>query len=123
MPIYEFQCEECGSVTEVIYKMADAPQDILVICPTEMRSSFHRRIISLSSHHLKGKGWSKDGYENPAKHLPGGQHSGDKFLREYRKAVSDPEHPYKPGMGLKAMGRKDDYSDLGQDGQNTTQED
>jgi hypothetical protein len=57
---------------------------------------------------LSGKGWSKDGYDNPMKGIPGGEHSGEKFRKEYRKAVSDPEHPYKAGDGLKLMRRKND---------------
>ena len=112
MPYYDFQCEECGEVKEAFYKIADAPDRVLILCHRVQSPRFYRRILSDVPFILKGKGWSKDSYDNPTKHLPGGQHSGEKFLREYRKAVSDPEHPYKAGDGLKRMGRKDDYSDL-----------
>lgn len=114
MPIYEYECDVCGTTSEVLYmKSSDAPDATLMECPFK-HYGLHKRVeISKSNFKLGGKGWAKDGYENPAKHLPGGEHSGEKFLKEYRKAVSDPEHPYKPGDGLKKMGRKgDDFSDL-----------
>lgn len=113
MPIYEYECHVCGAVSEKLYmKSGEAPDATVMDCPNNHKC-IHRRIISGSTFQLRGKGWAKDGYENLAKHLPGGQHSGDKFLREYRKAVNDPEHPYKPGDGLKKMGRKgDSFTDL-----------
>ena len=113
MPYYDFQCEECGEIREGFYKIADAPDRVLILCQAVKAPRFYRRILSLVPVILKGKGWSKDGYDNATKHLPGGQHSGQRFIEEYRKAVDDPEHPYKPGDGLKAMGRKgDDFKDL-----------
>lgn len=70
MPIYEYQCEECG-VFEVEQKIADAP---LTQCPEcEKKGASHpvQRIISASAFHLKGGGWYKSDYakksETPAK--------------------------------------------------------
>lgn len=52
MPIYEYECTSCGKVTEVMQKFSDAP---LTICPSCGGSL--RKLISLSTFHLKGTGW------------------------------------------------------------------
>lgn len=114
MPIYEYECEGCGKVIEQMCSIQFSGCALLTWCScTDDPLTRHNRVISPCSFQLKGKGWAKDGYENPTKGMPGGEHSGDKFLKEYRKAVADPEHPYKPGDHLKAIGRKnDDFADL-----------
>ncbi len=53
MPIYEYQCEDCGHVLEALQKMADAP---LRDCP-ECSASSLRRLISAPAFRLKGGGW------------------------------------------------------------------
>lgn len=106
MPIFEYQCGNCGKTHEELWLGPIGPNPPCCGKPT-------CRVLSGVTFKLGGKGWSKDGYENPTKDLPGGQHSGEKFLKEYRAAVADPDNPYKPGDGLKAMGRKNDtFSDL-----------
>jgi len=52
MPIYEYQCEQCGKIEEVIQKFSDAP---LTTCPN--CSGKLRKLISHSAFHLKGTGW------------------------------------------------------------------
>lgn len=52
MPIYEYECTSCGKVTEVMQKFSDAP---LTTCPSCGGSL--RKLISLSTFHLKGTGW------------------------------------------------------------------
>jgi len=52
MPIYEYQCEKCGSVTEAIQNFSDPP---LTAC-TSCSGALHK-LISQSSFHLKGSGW------------------------------------------------------------------
>jgi len=59
MPIYEYECEECHKVTEVSQGMNDAP---LAECPE--CSGPVKKIISMSSFHLKGGGWYADGYSS-----------------------------------------------------------
>ncbi|NLF25905.1 MAG: zinc ribbon domain-containing protein [Deltaproteobacteria bacterium] len=61
MPIYEYQCPECGRF-EVMQKINDAP---LAECPTCMgagKRSAVKRLVSLSAFHLKGTGWYKTDY-------------------------------------------------------------
>jgi len=53
MPIYEYRCASCGSKTEVLRKISDAP---LTICPECGKSSMHK-LVSAAGFQLKGKGW------------------------------------------------------------------
>lgn len=59
MPIYEYECTECGQIDEIVQKMSDKPL-------TECRhcSGGLRKLISQSAFHLKGGGWYADSYGN-----------------------------------------------------------
>jgi len=59
MPIYEYQCETCGQIEEVIQRFSDAP---LTTCP-HCSGKLHK-LISHSSFHLKGSGWYVTDYAN-----------------------------------------------------------
>jgi putative FmdB family regulatory protein len=52
MPIYEYQCEQCGKVQEAIQKFSDAPLTQCKHCPGKLN-----KLISHSTFHLKGTGW------------------------------------------------------------------
>jgi putative FmdB family regulatory protein len=52
MPIYEYQCDQCGKVEEVIQKFSDKPLTRCRHCPGELH-----KLISHSAFHLKGTGW------------------------------------------------------------------
>ncbi len=61
MPIYEYVCEECGRLTEVMQRMSDpAP----AACP-ECGAPKLARLISRTSFQLKGGGWYSDLYASP----------------------------------------------------------
>ena len=57
MPIYEYECTDCGHVKEAFQSMTDAP---LTQC-SHCKGRLHK-LISQSSFHLKGAGWYADGY-------------------------------------------------------------
>ena len=57
MPIYEYECRECGQVHESMQKMSDAP---LTTCPH--CSGKLQKLISQSTFHLKGSGWYATDY-------------------------------------------------------------
>lgn len=57
MPIYEYECEKCGRVHEILQKMSDKP---LATCP-ECKGHLHKR-ISQCTFHLKGTGWYATDY-------------------------------------------------------------
>ena len=52
MPIYEYECTNCGRIEEVIQKFSDKP---LAKC-SQCKGKLHK-LISHSSFHLKGTGW------------------------------------------------------------------
>ncbi len=60
MPIYEYRCKSCGYEFEEVQKFNDPPVDN---CPECGQISVERK-VSMSSFHLKGGGWYKDGYSN-----------------------------------------------------------
>lgn len=57
MPLYEYQCEECGLHFEVRQKFSDAPVD----CCRECGGSV-KKMISSGAFALKGGGWYDQGY-------------------------------------------------------------
>ena len=60
MPIYEYICNSCGYEFEEVQKFSDPSFDK---CPSCGRITAKRK-VSISSFHLKGGGWYKDGYSN-----------------------------------------------------------
>lgn len=52
MPIYEYQCEKCGHLFELIQKFSDRPK---TKCP-KCRGTL-RKLISASAIRFKGSGW------------------------------------------------------------------
>ncbi len=71
MPIYEYECEKCGKIIEVIQKFSDAP-----LCQCECRGPL-RKLVSHSSFHLKGSGWYVTDYKGKNAGSAGPQKSGD----------------------------------------------
>ena len=68
MPLYEYQCEECGGRFERIRKFSDPPLDEL--CPR--CGGPIKKLISSPAIQFKGKGWyvtdySKSGTAEPSK--------------------------------------------------------
>ena len=53
MPLYEYQCEQCGEQFEKIQKFSDPP---LETCPKCGGGPIHK-LISAPAFHLKGTGW------------------------------------------------------------------
>ena len=52
MPVYEYECSNCGQIEEAFQKVSDKP---LTKC-RHCSGSLHK-IISQSTFHLKGSGW------------------------------------------------------------------
>lgn len=57
MPIYEYQCNQCHQVTEAWQSLSDEPLTTCQSCAGTLK-----KLISMSSFHLKGGGWYADGY-------------------------------------------------------------
>jgi putative FmdB family regulatory protein len=74
MPLYEYQCENCGKVFELIQKFSDEPTAIHEQCGGKVH-----RLISAPALHFKGSGWyvtdyAKGGSNNSAN---GGKQEGE----------------------------------------------
>jgi putative FmdB family regulatory protein len=65
MPVYEYQCAECGQVEEAFQKISDPPLENCSHCRGSLK-----KLISQSSFHLKGSGWYATDYNNK-KSVPG----------------------------------------------------
>ncbi len=61
MPVYEYQCQDCGARFELRQKFSDSPLSCCSTCGGEAK-----RVISLTGFALKGGGWYQQGYNNTA---------------------------------------------------------
>lgn len=64
MPIYEYQCADCGHHQEFLQKISDAP---LANCPKCNKSAFNKIISKPGAFDLKGNGWYVTDFKNPPK--------------------------------------------------------
>ena len=63
MPIYEFQCQDCGHKLERLLKLSDAlPTD----CPACSKPSL-TKLVSAAAFRLKGSGWYETDFKNSGK--------------------------------------------------------
>jgi len=93
MPIYEYQCDQCGRVEEVLQKMSDKPLKKCSHCSGKVH-----KIVSQSSFHLKGTGWyvtdyagksQKQGKEETAGSTSKNADSGDSKSTDTNKTSGD----------------------------------
>lgn len=61
MPMYEYQCRECGLIFEARQKFSDAPLTDCSACGGTVS-----KLISQTGFALKGGGWYDQGYGNKA---------------------------------------------------------
>ena len=59
MPIYEYECTQCGRIEEAWQKFSDRPLTTCKYCSGRLH-----KLISQSSFHLKGTGWYATDYAN-----------------------------------------------------------
>jgi putative FmdB family regulatory protein len=88
MPLYEFQCSECGKKTEVLQRFADAP---LAVCPA--CGGPVRKLVSSPSFQFKGSGWYVTDY---ARKAGGGEGKGEGASGESESSVSPAGDGAKP---------------------------
>lgn len=62
MPIYEYQCQQCGEPHEVLQKFSD-PE--LTNCPTCKQPTL-KKLISAAGFQLKGSGWYATDFRDKA---------------------------------------------------------
>ena len=52
MPIYDYQCADCGVVYDIFHKVREIPED--VICPS-CKSTKHTRLLSAPNFSMNGQ--------------------------------------------------------------------
>jgi len=92
VPIYEYLCESCGRVTEVMQKVTDRPPRA---CP-ECGGQRLAKLVSRAAFQLKGGGWYADLYGSAKKKEAG---------KDPAKAAG-PEAPSKPAASEAAPAKK-----------------
>ncbi len=60
MPIYEYQCQDCGHELEKLQKMSDEP---LKACPSCQQDTLCKK-VSAAGFRLKGTGWYETDFKN-----------------------------------------------------------
>ncbi|MFQ5895399.1 MAG: FmdB family zinc ribbon protein [Nitrospinota bacterium] len=91
MPIYEYQCERCGQIFEVLQKFTHATARKCDACGGKAR-----RLISQTSFVLRGDGWHVTDYPSASRkkaisaEKEGGKGSGEGG-GEKKKEVSSPK--------------------------------
>jgi putative FmdB family regulatory protein len=71
MPIYEYQCEDCGHEHEALQKLGAEP---LVECPHCHKPGLKKK-ISAAGFRLKGGGWYETDFKNGSKKNVAGDNS------------------------------------------------
>lgn len=71
MPLYEYQCLQCGRRIEALHRFADPPLTVCETCGGELK-----RLVSAPSFQFKGTGWYVTDYAKSGS--GGGQDTGDK---------------------------------------------
>jgi putative FmdB family regulatory protein len=83
MPLYEYKCQSCGDVFEVIQKFSDTPLTVHEKCggPVE-------RLISTSALKFKGTGWYVTDYGGSGKSSGNGKSDSGKDEKKESKSDS-----------------------------------
>ena len=66
MPIYEYQCQQCGHHVEFLQKVSDAPE---CTCPSCKQDSL-KKLVSAAGFQLKGDGWYVTDFRDKNKPKP-----------------------------------------------------
>ena len=84
MPIYEYRCEKCSRVFEVLQKFSDAPLTAHEECGGAVE-----RLISASGLQFKGSGWYVTDYARGSKGSKEGGESKDAAGAEKKSDTAD----------------------------------
>ncbi len=63
MPIYEYECQECGHLHEALQKISDDP---LTECPACNKSAL-KKLVSAAGFRLSGSGWYETDFKSKNK--------------------------------------------------------
>jgi putative FmdB family regulatory protein len=86
MPIYEYQCSQCGKIEEALQKVSDPPLTSCSHCSGKLS-----KLISHSAFHLKGSGWYVTDYADKGKVTSGTAADADKDSKTTPSPSKKPE--------------------------------
>ena len=92
MPIYEYQCQKCGTIEEALQKFSDNPLTKCRHCTGKLH-----KLVSRSSFHLKGTGWYVTDYKNQSKDT-----AADSEKKKENVASAKPEKAANPAKKTSA---------------------
>lgn len=72
MPMYEYKCQKCGHVFELIQRFSDAP-----LTEHEGCGGVLEKVVSAPAFHLKGSGWYATDYAKGSGANPAPKPSGE----------------------------------------------
>ena len=78
MPFYEYQCEKCGHVEEVLQKVSDKPPRK---CPECGKLALKKK-VSTTAFRLKGSGWYETDFKSGNKKNVAGDNKADSKTKE-----------------------------------------
>lgn len=84
MPIYEFQCDDCGHQFEMLQKINEE----LPACAACHNSNV-RKLVSSPSFQLKGSGWYKSDYKNTSQKTDVNTTDNNKTIKKEESNKSD----------------------------------
>jgi putative FmdB family regulatory protein len=99
VPIYEYQCEDCGDVVEAFQKMSDEPLTVCERCGGPLRKVLHPVAI-----HFKGSGFYTTDYGKGRGRHTGGREPGasDPTSSDVPSSGSTSDDGSSSGSGAKA---------------------
>src|ERR1700704_2994477 len=81
MPLYEYKCQSCGDVFEIIQKFSDTPLTVHENCGGAVE-----RLISTSALQFKGSGWYVNDYGKGNSKEPKPKTDGSQSERQTEKS-------------------------------------
>ncbi len=109
MPLYEYECEQCGNLFEVIQKFSDEPLTTHEKCGGKVR-----RLISAPAFQFKGSGWYVTDYAKGGNSPENGTKKGDSSESKSTSGSdtgSTSSTSSEPASGSKSSGSKSTTSD------------
>lgn len=100
MPIYEYECESCGHLFDVLQKVSDP---LLQKCPSCGQSSL-KKLVSAASFRLSGSGWYETDFKSDNKRNLATNESQKKS--ESKESSKDAKKKDKKNGGKKAAADK-----------------
>jgi len=95
MPVYEYQCTECGQIEEALQKISEPALTTCCHCKGSLK-----KLISQSSFHLKGSGWYVTDY--------GGAKTGSEIKTETKTETKSETKANTKSNDSKTASKKED---------------